>query len=71
MTVKGMYLRSEREQLLKFLVKRNAQDQRQLGGGAELPRLDGADGISGHAHQLRQRRLTELSLNPGFLDAVF
>ena len=67
----GKLAKSEVEQLFKLLVQGDAQNQCQLCGGGEVSRLDGADGVAGHAHQFRQRRLTELSLNPGFLDAVF
>lgn len=42
------------EQLFEFFIQRNANNQRQLGCGAELPCLDGTDGIPGYAHHLRK-----------------
>ena len=46
-------------QLLELLVQRDADDQRQLGGGVELPGLDGADRVPGDAHQLGELRLRQ------------
>ena len=61
---------SEVEQFLKFFVQGDAQHQGQLGGGVELPGFNGADGIAGHAYQLRQGGLGEAPLRPGVLEAV-
>ena len=57
------------KQLLELPVQRDAQHQRQLRGGVELPRLDGADGVARHAHQLRQLRLRQLLLDARLLAA--
>ena len=59
------------EQFLELLVQGDAENQRQLGGGIELPRLNGADGVAGHAHQLRQLGLGQPLLRPGHLQPVF
>ena len=37
---------SEIEKIFKFLVQRNAQDQRKLCGGIELAGFNGTDGIA-------------------------
>lgn len=42
------------EKFFKLLIQRDADNQRQLGCGAELPGLNGADGIPGNTHHLRQ-----------------
>ena len=48
---------SEIEQVLEFLVQGDTDDKGELGRGAELARLDGADRVAGHAHHLGKLRL--------------
>ena len=59
------------KQLLKFPLQGDAKDQRELGRGVELPRLDGADGIAGDAHQPRQLGLGQIFLCPAFSIFMF
>lgn len=61
----------EIEQLLKLFFEGDAQDQGELGGWAELPRLNRADGIAGNADQLCQLRLRQSLFGAGLLQAVF
>lgn len=58
------------KQLLKLPFQGNAQNQRKLCRGIKLPGLDGADGVPGHAHHLRQLALGEPLLASGLLQAV-
>ena len=58
------------KQVLKFLIEGDAQHQGQLGGGIELPRLDRADGVAGHAHHVGQLALGQARGDTRLLEAV-
>ena len=55
----GGFFISEIKQFFKSFVQGDAQNQRQFGGGVELPRFDGTDGVVGHAHRLGQLPLRQ------------
>ena len=58
------------EKLLEFFIQRDAENERQLGGRAELAGFDGADGVPGHAHHFRQLRLGHTRQGSGCFDPV-
>ena len=55
------------EEVFEFLIQRDAENQSQLGGGAELAGLDGTDGVPGDAHHLRKLSLGKSGAGAGFL----
>ena len=50
-------IRSEIEQVFKFLFQSNAQDQGQFGGRVELACFNGADGVARDAYHFGKLRL--------------
>ncbi len=50
--LKGGGKGSEIKKFFEFLVQRDAQNQRQLGGRTELSGLDGTDRVPGHTDHL-------------------
>ena len=61
---------SKIENILKFLVKRDADDERELGGGVELPCLDRADSVSRYADHICKLLLRNILLKSYRLKVV-
>lgn len=65
-----LFLYLKIENILKFLVKRDADDERELGGGVKLPCLDRADGVSRDTDHIRELLLGNVLLKPYRLEIV-
>lgn len=59
------------EEVFKFLIQRDAEDQRQLSRRAEMPCFNGADGIAGYADPFGKLRLGEPLFRSDCFQAVF
>ena len=64
------FLHSKIENILKFLIKRDADDERELGGGVELPCLDRADSVSRYADHICKLLLRNILLKSYRLKVV-
>ena len=69
--VYGLWESGEVEEVFEAAVEGGAEDEGELGGGAELAGLDGADGVAGDADEFGELALGEALLCTDVLQVVF